>query len=78
MYYLILYQKGPRWILYTNLNKTRHDQMAPTDNYVIISIVEGLKGHKHLIQAVRNENIDDLLKNYVGYQYLYDAVEYQE
>jgi hypothetical protein len=52
--------------------------MAPADNYVIISIVEGLNGHRKLIQAARNENIDDLLKNYVGYQYLYDAVEYQE
>ena len=55
-----------------------HDQMAPADNDVIIPIVEGLNGHKQLIQAVRNESIDDLLKNYVGYQYLYDAVEYQE
>ena len=51
--------------------------MAPADNDVIIPIVEGLNGHKQLIQAVRNESIDDLLKNYVGYQYLYDAVEYQ-
>ena len=52
--------------------------MAPADNYVIIPIVEGSNGYKQLIQAIRNENIDDLLKNYVGYQYLYDVVEYQE
>ena len=61
---------------YCVLIKTRKNQTAPAEHEVIIPIMERLNGHKQLIQAVKNEDIHDLLQNYVLYQNLYDAAEY--